>query len=90
MLSVFSFIILISSICPRGREGRVLGCIDGLLDPYEEEKQKKAAGTHTKKRQENCKGGSARVLSTTDKLGNRLLTDALSLHEAINHDYCLA
>lgn len=43
-----------------------------------------------KKRQENCKGGSATVLSTTDKLGNRLLTDALSLHEAINHDYCLA
>lgn len=66
----------------QGEGGKFLECIDRLLDPYEKEKQKK--------RQKNCKGGSVTVLGTTDKLGNRLLTDALSLHEAINHDYCLA
>lgn len=61
MLPVFPFIILISSICPRGREGRVSEYNDGLLEPSEKENQKKATRTH-KKRKEDCKGGSATVL----------------------------
>lgn len=30
------------------------------------------------------------MLDTTDKLGNILLTDALTLHETVNYDYFLA
>jgi len=50
VLPVFLFIILISSICTRGRAGRVSEYNNGLLEPSEKENQKKIMHTHKKER----------------------------------------
>lgn len=45
--------------------------------------------TYKEKDKRAVKDGSVTMLDTTDKLGNILLTDALSLHETVNYDYFL-